>query len=154
MGSLGLKDGPLSQESPNGLDLLRATREIDSALGLRFLPGRCGTAVTLGAVGTNLVSIRERLADWRPDLVHGAWLGYEDVSRSVESLSRLSMAERREIVGLEPGREATIHSGALILERCLFALGAEGCRVSVRGWRHAWLELLFTSSATSESRED
>ena len=46
-------------------------------------------------------------------------------------------AERAAVPGMEPGRERTMHLGALILERCLFALGAEKCRVSIRGWRYA-----------------
>jgi len=44
------------------------------------------------------------------------------------------------IVGLESGRERTIHIGALILERFLQSLHVEGCTVSTRGWRHALLE--------------
>jgi exopolyphosphatase / guanosine-5'-triphosphate,3'-diphosphate pyrophosphatase len=33
-----------------------------------------------------------------------------------------------------------LHAGALILERFLQALHVLGCRVTVRGWRHALLE--------------
>jgi exopolyphosphatase/guanosine-5'-triphosphate,3'-diphosphate pyrophosphatase len=48
--------------------------------------------------------------------------------------------QRAAIPGMEPGRERTIHIGALIAERSLYALSCNGCYVSVRGWRHALLE--------------
>jgi exopolyphosphatase/guanosine-5'-triphosphate,3'-diphosphate pyrophosphatase len=52
-------------------------------------------------------------------------------------------AERAALVGIEPGRERTIHIGALIVERALLALVAEAVYVSVRGWRHAMLDRWF-----------
>jgi exopolyphosphatase/guanosine-5'-triphosphate,3'-diphosphate pyrophosphatase len=72
--------------------------------------------------------------------VHGAYLDYEEVSKAVGWMSRMTDAERAAIVGMERGREKTLHLGALILERALHAFRALGTRVSVRGWRHALLE--------------
>jgi len=140
IGTLGLKSTSLSEEQIDGLALLRASTEIDGVIGWRTRPNEAGTCVVLGATGTNLISIREKLTHWQPDVVHGAWLDYEEVSKAVGWMSPMTDAERAAIPGMEPGREKTIHLGALILERFLFALGAEGCVVSVRGWRHAVLE--------------
>jgi exopolyphosphatase / guanosine-5'-triphosphate,3'-diphosphate pyrophosphatase len=56
-------------------------------------------------------------------------------------------AERSQVAGIEPGREKTIHIGALILERFLYALRQERAVVSVRGWRHAMLAEMFRSEA-------
>jgi exopolyphosphatase/guanosine-5'-triphosphate,3'-diphosphate pyrophosphatase len=120
--------------------LLEAVTEIDDTIGLAYGPDQSGRAVVLGATGTNLVTIRERMVQWDPVRVHGARLEYEEASKAVGWLGPLSDAERADTVGLEPGRETTIHYGALILERFLFALRANECRVSVRGWRHALLE--------------
>jgi len=140
IGTLGLKSTSLSEEQIDGLALLRASSEIDGVIGWRTRPNEAGTCVVLGATGTNLISIREKLTHWQPEIVHGAWLDYEEVSKAVGWMSPMTDAERAAIPGMEPGREKTIHLGALILERFLFALGAEGCVVSVRGWRHAVLE--------------
>jgi exopolyphosphatase/pppGpp-phosphohydrolase len=50
--------------------------------------------------------------------------------------------DRSRLTGLERGREGTIHFGAIILERALNALNADGCYVSVRGWRYGMLTRL------------
>lgn len=139
IGTLGLRGGSLASERVDGMSLMRASQEVDDAVGLCYRPFEAGRAVVLGAAGTNLVSIRDKLTSWQPSQVHGASLDYEEVSKAAGWLGAMSDAERAKIVGLEPGRERTIHIGALILERFLFALRTGGCLVSIRGWRHAWL---------------
>lgn len=141
IGTLALLGGPLSDPCPEGLAQLHACQMVDDVVGLCYRPGACGKIVCLGATRTNLISIRERLAEWTPDKVHGATLSYEEISKAVESLFSLTWEERSGLIGIEPGREQTLPIGALILERFLFALRAEDCAVSVRGWRHAFLEL-------------
>jgi exopolyphosphatase/guanosine-5'-triphosphate,3'-diphosphate pyrophosphatase len=140
VGTLGLKGTVLTDESPDRLQVLRAVSSIDQTIGQTWLPEEGGEVIVLGATGTNLVSIREKLETWQPDRVHGAVLEYEEISRAVGWMMPMTDAERRAIPGMEPGREKTIHVGALILERFLHALSATHCRVSVRGWRHALLE--------------
>ena len=101
------------------------------------MPPASSDPVVLGATGTNLVSIRERMETWQPEKVHGATLLYEEVGRAVGWLCDMDDDGRAALVGIEKGRQRTIHSGSLILERGLYALRASACRVSVRGWRHA-----------------
>jgi exopolyphosphatase/guanosine-5'-triphosphate,3'-diphosphate pyrophosphatase len=139
VGTLGLKSTHFPEERVDGLTLLRATGALDDQIGVCYRPGQCGEVVVLGAAGTNLVSVRDVLTSWQPEVVHGARLEYEEISKAVGWMMPLSDAERREIPGVELGRENTIHLGAFILERFLFALRAEYCRVSVRGWRYALL---------------
>lgn len=140
MGTLALRGGVMASERLDFPEIMQASREIDDTIGLIYLPQQCGHCVALGATGTNLITIRERIAEWDPDRVHGAYLDYEEVSKAVGWMSRMSDAERASIVGMERGREKTIHIGALILERFLHAARALGCSVSIRGWRHALLE--------------
>lgn len=140
IGALGLREGALSAEAPDLGARLRAVAQIDDAIGLRYLPGQCGTVVVLGATGVNLASIREGHERPTPARTHGQRLGYEEVARAVGAMCDLDDAGRAALRGIEPGRERTLHIGALILERFLFAIGAESCVVSARGWRHALLE--------------
>lgn len=141
VGTLGLKSTYLPDETPSGIQILRASSAIDEIVGRAFQPNDPGVVVVLGAAGTNLVSIRDQLAVWQPEKVHGSILNFEQISNIVGQLMQMSDTERAAMVGMEQGREKTIHVGALLLERFLYALRAEECLVSVRGWRHALLEL-------------
>jgi exopolyphosphatase / guanosine-5'-triphosphate,3'-diphosphate pyrophosphatase len=142
IGTLGIKSAHLADECNDGLAILRAIQKTDDQIGICYRPGQCGEVVVLGAAGTNLISVRDRLQTWEPEKVHGATLEYEEVSKAVGWMMPMTDKERAAIPGIEPGREKTIHLGAFVLERFLFALRAESCRVSVRGWRHALLEKL------------
>ncbi len=139
VGALGLRENTLAEESPNFMARMRASGEIDDLLSFAYRPNECGTVVALGATGTNLITIREQMTTWQPDRVHGAVLEYEEISRAANWLMDMTDEERAAVPGMERGRERTIHIGALILERFLFALRAEKCVVSTRGWRHALL---------------
>ena len=140
LGTLGLRSGTLSEATPSPAARLAASKEIDDLVGAIPVDGGAGETVALGASATNLVTVRDRIATWDPVRVHGATLSYEDVGSAAGWMSDLDDAGRAALIGLEKGRERTIHIGALILERCMFALRAETCRVTVRGWRHALLE--------------
>lgn len=140
VGTLGLRSEILVEEAPDLIARMRAVKVLDSTIGLCYLPSGAGDAVVLGATGTNLVTIRDEMTEWHPERVHGAYLDFEEVSRAASWLSSMTDTERAAVPGMERGRERTLHIGALILERFLYALRVEGCRVSVRGWRHALLE--------------
>lgn len=140
VGALGLRETHLQQPAPDLMARFRASAYLDEMFDLEYGPGESGCVVALGATGTNLISIRERLESWQPERVHGAPLDYEEISRAVGWMMDMTDEERAAIPGIEPGRERTLHIGCLILERGLYALKAESCTVSVRGWRHALLE--------------
>ena len=140
VGTLGLKSTYFPDERASGIQILRASGEIDAVVGKCYQPNDSGVVVALGAAGTNLISIREKLVEWQPAKVHGAELSFEEISNRVGELMPLTDLERAAIPGMERGREETIHIGALLLERFLYALRTEACLVSVRGWRHALLE--------------
>lgn len=140
IGTLALRSRILSEEAPDQASRMRAVKEIDEILGISFRPSDAGLAVALGATATNLITIREKMVQWNPESVHGEQLSYEEISRASGWLCSMTDVQRAALPGLERGRERTIHIGALILERCLFALRVEECAVSVRGWRHAFLE--------------
>ncbi len=144
IGTLGLR-AELPQETVAGPEMLGAAlaldREIEGAYDRGAAPFPAfGTVVALGAGATTLVLLREGLTAWDAARVDGAALEYEEVGRAVGWLMGMTEAGRAERLPMQPGLARTIHLSALILERLLYALRAEGCRVSVRGWRHGLLE--------------
>lgn len=141
IGTLAMKSTVFSDECPDAAARLAACVQLDEAIKAAAPPTSVGEVVTLGATGCNLVSIRESLPEWSPDRVHGATLEFEEISKAVGWLCDMPLEKREAIIGMEPGRAGTLHAGALILERFLQAIRSSTCRVSVRGWRHAWIEL-------------
>lgn len=140
LGALTLRESLLPDPKPPVAARLTAVEAIDRLIDLEYAFGQAGRVVSLGATGVNLVSIRERLDRFDPARIHGQILLYEEVSRAVGWMFDMDDEERARIPGIEKGRETTLHLGALILERFLYALRAEECVVSTRGWRHALLE--------------
>lgn len=137
IGTLGIR----TAETQNEAEVAALEEDIRKTFEL-VPPDPDSTCVCLGATGTNLVSIREAMPEWRPDLVHGATLARAEVADFVAKSCAMTDAQRAALPGIEPGRERTIHLGALILAGGLDALHVDACRVSVRGWRHALLERL------------
>lgn len=140
MGTLALRSYCEKDGSLAGVSLLQACTAIDDTIGFVSRPGEAGTVVAVGASATNLVTLLHQMERWNPTRVHGVSLAYEEISRFVAQASAMTDDERATLVGLEKGREFTIHLGALLLERCLHAFRSESLHVSVRGWRHAIIE--------------
>jgi exopolyphosphatase/guanosine-5'-triphosphate,3'-diphosphate pyrophosphatase len=151
VGALALRDGPMGADSPDAAARFSASYSIDALIDTDFEPGFAGVAVGLGATATNLVTIRGSITEWDAERVHGQRLTYEEVSRAAAWMSDMAEAERAKIVGLEAGREKTIHIGALILERFMNAIHVSECFVSTRGWRHALLDIDDLFRETSHS---
>jgi exopolyphosphatase/guanosine-5'-triphosphate,3'-diphosphate pyrophosphatase len=142
IGTLGLKESLGQQQKLDRFSLLRACALVDEALAdvPDGIASMRPTVVAVGASATNLISIERQLEQWDPSRIHGETLSYESISPFVGNTWSWTDEERASLAGIEPGRECTIHLGALILERALHALRAEEVRVSVRGWRHAIIE--------------
>lgn len=139
VGTLGLTALSPEIDSPSGLDLFHGAVEIDEVFAKRRFQYEWGKVVALGASATNLVCIRDAILSWNPSRVHGTRLDLEEISKFAGKLGKMTLEERAKLPGLERGRERTIHIGALILERALYALNASECFVSTKGWRHAIL---------------
>jgi exopolyphosphatase / guanosine-5'-triphosphate,3'-diphosphate pyrophosphatase len=139
IGTWTLRNGLLKTERNGPAELFRAMTYVDETILHDYAATEAGLAVAVGATPTNLVSIRNGWSEWRPDEVHGTILEYEEVGKAVGWLCAMDDQERAAVPGLEPGRERTLHVGALILERFLHAIRVESCAVSIRGWRHALL---------------
>ncbi|MDH7497133.1 MAG: Ppx/GppA phosphatase family protein [Syntrophomonadaceae bacterium] len=80
--------------------------------------GRAARHLPLAAVGgtpTTLVAIKEGLAEYDPDLVHGHRLSRQDVAELYAMLEAMPLGLRRRLPGLQPERADIIVKGALLL---------------------------------------
>lgn len=103
--------------------------EFDAPGGTPAVAGIGGTAVNIAAV----------LAGSRDAEIHGRDISRADVERTRECFQQATVAERREIPGLEPERADVIVAGAVILDCLLDCFGAAAFRVSTRGLRYGLL---------------
>lgn len=138
IGGWGVRGEYFPTEQVSSEEIFNASKELDDLIYRTLSPWNSGEIVSLGASGVNLVQIRDNIE--YEDFHHQyKVLEYEEISRAVGWLSDMTDEERKAIKGLEPGRERTIHSSALILERFLYALKKEKCFVSNKGWRYGLL---------------
>ena len=77
------------------------------------------TAVVLAGTGTSLSAIHQRLAVYDPKRVHGSVLTVDDLKELEELLAKMTSADRRHVVGLDPERADVIVAGTVILETIL-----------------------------------
>ncbi|MCU0574231.1 MAG: hypothetical protein MUC41_14725 [Syntrophobacteraceae bacterium] len=92
------------------------------------VPGSWELVGTAGTV-TTLAAIHLRMAPYVPHRVNGYPLTATWIESLIARLAAMSLAERREILGLEEGREDIILGGALIVHEIL--LGLERARMLV-----------------------
>jgi exopolyphosphatase/guanosine-5'-triphosphate,3'-diphosphate pyrophosphatase len=103
-----------------------------------------GTGAKLALVGvagtcTTLAAMEKKLARYSHGDVHGSRLTLDSVTRQRELLERKSIAERRQIAGLEPRRADVIFAGACLLERIMSRYHADHVIVSDQGVRYGLL---------------
>jgi exopolyphosphatase/guanosine-5'-triphosphate,3'-diphosphate pyrophosphatase len=129
-------------------DTLASAREAIAA-ALAVLEGRPvpDALVGMGGAVTNLAAVKLGLATYDPDAVHGSILDRAEVDRQIERYRARSAEQRRQIVGLQPGRAEVILGGACIVSTILAKLGRESFIVSDRGLRHGLLMERFGGAA-------
>jgi exopolyphosphatase / guanosine-5'-triphosphate,3'-diphosphate pyrophosphatase len=77
--------------------------------------------IAVAGTATQLAAVDQRLEEYDPERVHGYRLDRYAVEEILAHLASLPLAERREIVGLNPARAPTIVAGALILAEAMQA---------------------------------
>jgi len=84
----------------------------------------------VAGTATSLVAIRERMAVYDAERVHGQFVSVAGVREILEMLAVLPERERRQMVGLEPERASVSVGGLIILDELLQTLGMQGFTVS------------------------
>jgi exopolyphosphatase/guanosine-5'-triphosphate,3'-diphosphate pyrophosphatase len=134
-------DGVVSEE------LVRTACDAISA-DLERLEGRPRPAVLIGMGGalTNLASVQHGLETYDSDVIHGTVLDRAEIDRQITLYSTRTADQRREIVGLQPGRAEVILAGACIVRTVLDKLHCDDLTVSDRGLRHGLIVERFSAA--------
>ena len=132
--------GPVSEEQVEAA--LGAIAEQLSRLDGRPNPDRL---VGLGGALTNLASVQHGLETYDSDVIQGTIVERAEVDRQIELYRTRTAEQRREIVGLQPGRAEVILAGACIVRTVLDKLGCDELTVSDRGLRHGLILERFSA---------
>jgi exopolyphosphatase / guanosine-5'-triphosphate,3'-diphosphate pyrophosphatase len=97
------------------------------------------TLVGIAGTFTTLVAIEKKLTRYSPSQVHGSVLNLPEVKGHVAMLQSRSVAERKQIAGLEPKRADVIFAGAFLIEKIMELFGARQVVVSDQGVRYGLL---------------
>jgi exopolyphosphatase / guanosine-5'-triphosphate,3'-diphosphate pyrophosphatase len=119
--------------------LTTARMEIAAALGpVRNRPVP-NLIVGMGGAVTNLAAVKHELATYDSDVVHGTVLDRREIEGQIQRYRTMDAEQRRQIIGLQPGRAEVILAGACIVWTILTMLGRDALTVSDRGLRHGLL---------------
>ncbi len=133
MGSVRHTERHLASDPPTEAELERARKEMGEIIR-QDVPEdvREATAAGIAVAGTatSLAAIDQELDPYDPQKVDGYELTLEACERILDTLARLTVAQRREVTGLHPDRAPTIVAGAAILLESLEAFDLDRVEVS------------------------
>ena len=80
--------------------------------------------------------MREEMEVYDSKRVHGAVATSDDIEALLERLSSITLEERKNVVGLDPGRAPVIVAGLLIMKQIMQLMNADSFTVSERDILH------------------
>ncbi|MFV1975395.1 MAG: exopolyphosphatase [Candidatus Scalindua sp.] len=95
--------------------------------------------LAVAGTATTLASWHLRLREFDAAEVEKVKLTSGHLLRMVKDLKRMTVAERRDQVGIEPKRADVLLAGAMIMWRTMEALDFQTCNISARGLRYGVL---------------
>lgn len=125
----------LHEDPPSSYELERARQWIELALKPYFdeLSEKAldlDRIIAVAGTATSIVSIEKKMTEYDSRLVHGSVVDRTSFDRIACSLKEKTLDERKEVVGLHPGRSSVIVAGMIILETILDLTGKTSFTVS------------------------
>jgi exopolyphosphatase / guanosine-5'-triphosphate,3'-diphosphate pyrophosphatase len=131
IGSVRLTERHLAADPPTPEQVAAVRADVDAALdGCIVDPALAGTVVGVAGTITTVAAGALGLAAYDRNRVHGAVLEKVAIMRTIDALVGMTVAERRALGYMHPGRADVIGAGALILERILLRTEAATVTVS------------------------
>jgi exopolyphosphatase/guanosine-5'-triphosphate,3'-diphosphate pyrophosphatase len=120
VGSVRLHERHVHHDPPTDAEVAAIARDVDHALDGCGVPlaeaatvvGIAGTCTTLGAAVLDL-------PDYLPEAIHGSLHDVADVRATIERVVGLTVAERRALPWLHPGRADVIDAGFVVVRQVL-----------------------------------
>jgi exopolyphosphatase/guanosine-5'-triphosphate,3'-diphosphate pyrophosphatase len=131
IGSVRITERHLASDPPSSEEVAAAEADIERALDrLELDLTDMGTLVGVAGTITTMVAMALDLADYDRDRIHHAWVDGGALDVAVDRIAAMTVAERRALGFMAPGRADVIAGGALVLRAVMRRLGASGLRAS------------------------
>jgi exopolyphosphatase/guanosine-5'-triphosphate,3'-diphosphate pyrophosphatase len=131
IGSVRLTERHLHDDPPTVDQVAALCADVDAALdGCRVDPADARTVVGVAGSVTTVAAATLGLPAYQRDRIHHARLRTHDVHDAVADLVGMTVAQRRALGFMHPGRADVIAAGALILDRVLRRASADELVVS------------------------
>lgn len=101
--------------------------------------------VGLGGTITTLVALEKQLYPYDSKKVHGATITYDVISKWLDKLSKMTVAQRKAIPMIEDKRAEAIISGIAIFQTAMEILNKDSIKISEWGVRHGQLLSIIES---------
>ena len=150
LGSVRLTERFLHSDPVREEECAELTRTIDR--GLEPLNADWGqqdkfdAMVGLAGTFTTMAAIEKGLTQYSHSEVHGSRLSRAEVQRQIRLFRGKTIAERKEIPGLEPKRADVILAGALLIDRIMALFHIDRVTVSDQGIRYGLLHERLSAS--------
>lgn len=139
LGAVRLTERALPGDPPTPGEVQRAVEIADAVIAVVPAPSAPITLVGSGGTSANLAAMERGQAEFSPDALQGMRVSLDRIEARIADLARRTVAERRDIPGLEPARADVILAGAIIQARAMRRLGASELLVNLRGLRYGLL---------------
>lgn len=104
--------------------------------------------IAVAGTATSVISMRENMVVYDSSRVHGAVATRDDIDSLLARLSSITLEDRKQVVGLDPGRAPVIVAGVLILQQIMDVAGIDSFTTSERDILHGIL--LDAASANND----
>lgn len=146
LGAVYLTERFIHHDPPSGEELQRLRRSVREELEqqrILFRPGLVSIFVGTAGTITTLAAMDQKLAVYDPNLINRSMLTRSTIEGMVRMLSESTLKERRDIPGLEHGREDIILAGAIVTQEIMERFGFTTIVVSDWGLREGILFDLY-----------
>ncbi|MCL2449400.1 MAG: Ppx/GppA family phosphatase [Polyangiaceae bacterium] len=142
IGSVRLTERHVTSDPPGSGEIAAIEKAASAALAR--VPQWSGSSAPIGVAGTvtTLAAVALGIAPYDGSRIHGARVGFDQLRAVVTRLAGMTLAERRQVPGMEPKRADVVVAGGLVVLAILEHWSASSLLVSDRGVRWGLAEQL------------
>lgn len=136
VGTVKLTDLFVRHDPPLGREIDELKRHIRSTLAFACPPGQsvvgmAGTMTTFGALIKGIAFDKQA--------IHGMTIPLSAFDAWIERMKTMTIAERRQLPGMEPGREDLVYQGLILMREIMGYCGSSNLIVNTQGARYGIL---------------